>query len=295
MFRKTDESAQHKLARIPQWGHPCDKWRKPDFVDRSAVAVGEQRQLCHFQQQRQQSFKTVWKPHDNYAHLWFEIREVWTVWSSIQLTEKNQNIILSWSCAWWCAAGVQKQQQPKPKVSGRNSDGVPQKVPETPANGYSETQIWTATLQSGEPENKWFFKWTPEISKKAFDVAAQANIAVFVDANMPPNLQQCNNQAYLENTSVEQIVSHLKREIELISLEAPVELQMNTVTLHTTKPSLEKHKPTFHHCKQSGLNQSQCRELREKENKKNNKKSAGINNSFNNNIGETNANPNNSK
>ena len=37
-------------------------------------------------------------------------------------------------------------------------------------------------------------------------------------------------QAYLENGSYEQTLTHLEEELELISVEAPNELQMNTIT-----------------------------------------------------------------
>ena len=47
---------------------------------------------------------------------------------------------------------------------------------------------------------------------------------------MPPHLKKSTNQAYLENGSYEHIVTHLERHLELNSLEAPDELQMNTMT-----------------------------------------------------------------
>ena len=43
------------------------------------------------------------------------------------------------------------------------------------------------------------------------------------------------NQAHLENGTYEQIVSHLERELELNGLEAPDELQKNTVTQQATQ------------------------------------------------------------
>ena len=47
---------------------------------------------------------------------------------------------------------------------------------------------------------------------------------------MPPHLKKSINQAHLENDTYEQIVTHLKWELELNSLEYPDESQMNTVT-----------------------------------------------------------------
>ena len=47
---------------------------------------------------------------------------------------------------------------------------------------------------------------------------------------MPPHLKRSINQAHLENGTFEQIVTHLETELELTSLEYPVEIQMKTVT-----------------------------------------------------------------
>ena len=47
---------------------------------------------------------------------------------------------------------------------------------------------------------------------------------------MPPHLNKSINQAHLENSTYEQIVTHLGKELELNSLEYPDETQMNTVT-----------------------------------------------------------------
>ena len=52
---------------------------------------------------------------------------------------------------------------------------------------------------------------------------------------MPPHLKKSINQAHLENGTCEQIVSHLERELELNGLEAPDEMQLNTVTQQATQ------------------------------------------------------------
>ena len=69
-----------------------------------------------------------------------------------------------------------------------------------------------------------------KLAKDAFGVAAQAIIEQFIHAKMPPHLKKSINQAHLENDSYEQIVTHLKKELQLNSLEYPDEFQMNTVT-----------------------------------------------------------------
>ena len=86
------------------------------------------------------------------------------------------------------------------------------------------------------------------------------------------------------------ILSHLERELELNGMEAPDELQLNTVTQQGPQQNSNKHKPTCHHCEKPGHHQNQCRQLkREKDQTRNNTNSA------NNNIGnaQTNSNPKN--
>ena len=74
-----------------------------------------------------------------------------------------------------------------------------------------------------------------KLAKDAFGVAAQAIIEQFIYAKMPPHLKKTINQAHLENGTYEQIVSHLERELELNGLEAPDEMQLNTVMQQDTQ------------------------------------------------------------
>ena len=69
-----------------------------------------------------------------------------------------------------------------------------------------------------------------KLARDAFGAAAQAIIDQIIYAKMPPHLKKSINQARLENSTYEQIVTHLERETELNSLEYPDETQMNTVT-----------------------------------------------------------------
>ena len=69
-----------------------------------------------------------------------------------------------------------------------------------------------------------------KLAKDAFGVAAQAIIDQIIYAKMPPYLEKPINQAHLENGTYEQVVTHLKMELELNSLEYRDETQMNTVT-----------------------------------------------------------------
>ena len=87
-----------------------------------------------------------------------------------------------------------------------------------------------------------------KLAKDAFGIAAHAIIGQFIHAKMPPDLKKAKNQAHLENGTYEQIVTHLERELELNGLEAPDELQINTVSQHLTNSNADRSKPTSHHC-----------------------------------------------
>ena len=131
-----------------------------------------------------------------------------------------------------------------------------------------------------------------KLAKDAFGVTAQAIIEQFIYAKMPPHLKKSINQAHLENGTYEQIVSHLERELELNGLEAPDEMQLNTVIQQDTRQNSEKPKPTCHHCKKPGHYRNQCRQLkREKDQAQNNTDSATTNKN-NNGSAQTNSNPN---
>ena len=62
---------------------------------------------------------------------------------------------------------------------------------------------------------------------------------------MPSPLKKSINQARLNKGTYEQNVSHFENELEINGLEAPDEMQLNTVTQQATKPNSEKPKPTF--------------------------------------------------
>ena len=96
----------------------------------------------------------------------------------------------------------------------------------------------------------------------------------------------------MENGTYEQIVSHLEKELELNGLEAPDEMQLNTVMQQDKQQNPEKPKPTCHHCKKPGHYRNQCHQLkREKDQVQNNTDSAA-NNKNNNGTAQTISNPN---
>ena len=73
------------------------------------------------------------------------------------------------------------------------------------------------------PANQQIIDFLDELQKlaeDAFGVAARAIIEQFIYAKKPPHLEKSINQLHLENGTYEQIVSRLKREQELIGLEA---------------------------------------------------------------------------
>ena len=128
-----------------------------------------------------------------------------------------------------------------------------------------------------------------KMAKYAFGVAAQAIIEQFIYAKLPPHLRKSINQAHLENSTYEQIVSHLERELELNGLEAPDEMPVNTVTQQAPQQDSNQPKPTFHQCKKPGHYQNQCSQhKREKDQTRNNTNSSNNNNGN----AQTNSNPN---
>ena len=66
----------------------------------------------------------------------------------------------------------------------------------------------------------------------------------------------------MENGTCEQIVTHLEKELEPNGLEAPDELQINTVSHNTVNANADKPKPTCHHCKKPEQYRNQCRLLK---------------------------------
>ena len=91
-----------------------------------------------------------------------------------------------------------------------------------------------------------------KLAEDAFGIAAQAIIEQFIYAKMPPHLKKSISQAHLENGTDEQIVTHLEMKLEVNGLEAPDELQINTVIHNTVNANADRTKPTFHYCKKPG-------------------------------------------
>ena len=99
----------------------------------------------------------------------------------------------------------------------------------------------------------------------------------------------------MENGTYEQIVTHLEKELELNGLEAPDELQINTVSQQLTKANADRPKLTCHHCEKPGRYRNQCRWLKAQEgqieNNQNNPRNR--NSDANNSIPDKNTNNNN--
>ena len=97
-----------------------------------------------------------------------------------------------------------------------------------------------------------FLEELQKLAKNAFEIVAHAIIKQFIYAKMPPHLKKSINQAHLENSTYEQIVTHLEKELELNGLEAPDEIQIFTVSHKTANANAGRPKPTCHHCKKPG-------------------------------------------
>ena len=108
-----------------------------------------------------------------------------------------------------------------------------------------------------------FLDQLQKLAKDAFGIAAHAIIEQFIYAKMPPHLKKSINQAHLENGTYEQIVTHLEKELELNGLEAPDDLQINTVSQNSVNANADRTKPTCHYCKKKpGHHKNQCRLLK---------------------------------
>ena len=119
---------------------------------------------------------------------------------------------------------------------------------------------------------------------------------------MPPHLKKSINRAHLENGTYEQIVTRLERELELNGLEAPDQLQINTVSHNITYTNADRPKPKCQHCKKSGHYKNHCRLLEKQpeqtentQNNPGNKNSDANNSNPNSNVNKINKNHNNYK
>ena len=158
------------------------------------------------------------------------------------------------------------------------------------------------------PANQNLVKFLDELqklAKKAFGIAAHAIIEHLIQAKMPSHLKKPTYQAPLENGTYELIVTHLEKELKLNGLEAPDELQINTVSQQPTNTKANRPKPTCQYCKKPGHYRNQCRFLKKQreqtENTQNNpgNKNSGansfapnsnVNNKINNNSNQKNGN-----
>ena len=102
-------------------------------------------------------------------------KKTWTVWkfipNELAISQSphgtRQNKLIFLSHEWWCAADVQKPQQPTQRKAWQSSDCVPSKKPEALVNGCGKKkQISTTSFHSSEPDANWFRGWTPENSKR---------------------------------------------------------------------------------------------------------------------------------
>ena len=107
-----------------------------------------------------------------------------------------------------------------------------------------------------------FFEELQKLAIDAFGYAAHAILEQFMYATMSPHLKKLKkNQAHLENGIYEQIFTDLERELKLNGLEAPDELQTNTVSHNAANTNADRPKPTCYHCNKRGNYRNQCRLL----------------------------------
>ena len=148
------------------------------------------------------------------------------------------------------------------------------------------------------PANQKLVGFPEELQKRAKDAfvrAAHAVIEQIKYAKMPPHLKISLNQAHSENDTYEKVVTLLETDLELNSLEATDELQVNAVSHYATNANAERPKLTCHRCKNPRNYRKQCR-LPKKQRKQagNTQKKPGNRNSgANNSVPNNNTNTNN--
>ena len=111
------------------------------------------------------------------------------------------------------------------------------------------------------PVNQYLINFVDELqnlAKEALEIAAEVIIEQIIYAKMPPHPKKSINQAHLEKGTYTQIVSHLEKDLEMSSLEAPDELQIKTITQQATQQNQEKNNSTCHHCSKPGHYGYQC-------------------------------------
>ena len=109
-------------------------------------------------------------------------------------------------------------------------------------------------------------------AEKAFGDHAQKMIDSLLYAKLPPKLKWSVNMARLENSSYDEIVAHLERELELNALEESDDLPMATMTPSSTKPktplsTVQMSDITCNYCKEKGHMVKECEKLKKKKEK----------------------------
>ena len=121
-----------------------------------------------------------------------------------------------------------------------------------------------------------------KIAKSAIGVAAQEIIEQFIYSKMPTHLKKSTNRAHLENGTNQQTVSHIERELGLKCLEAPDEMQINTMMQQAPQQNSDNRNQLATIAQKPGHHRSQCRQLKqETDQTRNNTNSADSTNNKN--------------
>ena len=111
------------------------------------------------------------------------------------------------------------------------------------------------TFDSNPKSLSDFLEELNESAERAFGDNSQHMIDSLLYAKLPPHLKRSLNLAYLENSTYDQIVAHLEREVELSGSEKDGELTIHTMTAVPTndnQQNSEHAKIVCLHCTKPG-------------------------------------------
>ena len=152
---------------------------------------------------------------------------------------------------------------PTRKNRGRNFGRLPKEVRETPIDGDSETWIPETCIQSSESKvSRLSWRTSKYGQRRSQNSCPCHHRAINIRQNATTREEIRKSGPFGERHIWANCVTHLGKQLELNVLEAPDELQLNTVSQKAANTNANRPKLTCHHCKKPELYGNQCRWLK---------------------------------